>query len=231
MRFRYRKTGDVLVLMDTVFFRIVDTHSVAGYPYRMVAGVQSRWSHAPYDPKQKWVRWVDSIDFVKGKTLPVANQPILTLIDSMAIDSIAPAVPRDLYSWTLKITAVERSGRSWSFDALDHPDAIRPINRGRGIALPPGTTFRIQGFSASGPGPTRFQTLHVWSQGKVIDSLEAFHTPIPYGEGVRRATLGTSSTAATFYDARGRRDRESAGVGQGADILTGAKSLEIRFGN
>lgn len=228
-------TREVLVLMDTVFYRIVDTHSVAGYPYRLVTGVQSRWSHAPYDPKQQWVRWVDSLDFIFGKTFSHANHPLITLTDSMAIDSIAPAFPRQKRNWNLRIDAVERSGKAWTFDMHGLPGSLPAgSRRGAGVRLPPGTTFRFQAYSEEGAEVNadgkRIRVLHIWSKGKVIDSLIAIPTGIYFEKVLRKRTPPLTSSSVNSFDARGRRDRESPKVGQGADNATGAKSLEIRFG-
>lgn len=171
-RFRYRKTGDVLVLMDTVFSAIVDTHSVSGWPYKAVVDVRSRWSHAPYDPKQKWVRWVDSLfDPPWPDRRSFNNSPILTLTDTMAIDSIAPARRAELSGWLVRFEAWSRNGGSRWFQTSGYASPSPPGMSGRGVRLPPGTTFRLQEFTAVGWHPSDRQPLYVWSEGKVIDSV------------------------------------------------------------
>lgn len=229
-RFRYRKTGDVLVLMDTVFHAIVDTHSVSVWPYKAVVDVRSRWSHAPNDPKQKWVRWVDSIDFVLGKTIPTGNHPILTLIDSMAIDSIRPAKAAMGDPWNLRIDAVERSGRTWNFDLHSSPYRRPPANHGWGVVLPPGTTFRFQEWWEEGLSPRRNRVIHIWSKGKVIDSLIANPATHQTMDARRRVPRASRPSGVKTYDARGRRDREPAGVGNGVGIGPEPAEIEIRFG-
>ena len=233
--FRFRKSDDALVLMDTVFYGIVDTHTVSGWPYRAVVNVQSRWSHAPYDPGQKWVKWVDSLDFISGKTLAHANHPLITLIDSMAIDSIVPALPQEKRNWNLHIDAVERSGKAWKFDMHGWPGSLSPGNRGTGMRLPPGTTFRFQAYSEEGAETNaegkRIRVLHIWSKGKVIDSLFARPTVIIVEKVLRKRTPDLTSSAVKSFDALGRRDPGAPSNGAGPNLVPTTKSIEIRFGN
>lgn len=235
LRFRFRKSGDVLVLMDTVFFRIADTHSVAGYPYRLVTGVQSRWSHAPYEAKQKWVRWVDTLDFISGKTFAHANHPLITLTDSMPIDSIVPALPRVKRDWNLHIDAVERSGKAWTFETHGWPGPPSPGNRGAGVRLPPGTTFRFQEYSEEGaeanPEGKRIRVLHIWSKGKVIDSLFARPTGIIVEKVLRKRAPVPTSPVARSFDALGRRDPGAPPTTSGPSLFPTTNGIEIRFGN
>lgn len=231
LRFRFRKSDDVLVLMDTVFFRIADTHSVSGYPYRLVTGVQSRWSHAPYDPKQSWVKWVDTIDLESGKTFPMVNHPLLTLLDSMVIDSIRPAPPRNPWMWTLRIKAVERSGKTWNFDSRSSAPNPEILGAGAGMKLPPGTTFQVQWYDESGGEGDGFRVLHIWSQGKVIDSLYVDPTGIPVGAVQRKRTPDPTSPGAKSFDALGRRDPGAPWITNGPNLVPTTKSFEIRFGN
>jgi len=232
LRFRSRQQGDFLVLMDTVFHRIADTASVAGYRYHLVVDVQARWLHAPYDPKRKWVRWLDSLDFIRGKTRPYANHPFLTLTDSLAVDSIAPVMPDRNRSWHLLIDAVAPSGKRWNFDLHKPHDATASGTRGTGVKLPPGTTFRFQGFMEDGSPVDRFRTLVLWSGGKPLDSLVANPTGILIEKVVRSGGRGAGTKASASFDLSGRRLPASSALSPhpGGQVLQDRGHTSILFG-
>jgi len=216
VRFRYVKSQDWLVFIDTVSYQ-------GGAE---ITNVQARWQYATYDPKQRWVKWADSLVFAYGMGGGWPAKPVITLTDSMTIDSITPATPEQYSHVILNLDAVDGAGNRWYYDY--RYDIQTPTRRsGFGVKFPAGTTLRALNMVIWRP-TAEFRPLRIWSGGKVIDSIWIQSNMI--GDGVdRNRPLAASVLGTRSYDIFGRQLPSISPLGIGEHLFRDSHGTKILF--
>lgn len=230
LRFEYRAGRRWLVWVDTIFYAISDGGAVGNPFLRKITDAYGRLQFAPLDSTRKWVRWIDSLDrtsIVGGQPeIRKDLQPLLTLTDSMVVDSITVGLqtrPNWLNLWVVA---------NGSANAADYYYRVDPsFARASGVSgrrFPPGTTFRLRSTDEIGPRP--FRKVYFWSGRKIFDSL--LLRP-DVGESVRGRRPSTAgATAAGRFDVAGSRipSATDEGIRPGGQVVEDRGHISILFG-
>lgn len=222
-RFVFHGTRDWAVWADTFQYSIGQSSGGSmGMYSRIVAPVLVRWRWSAIDSTLPWVRWVDTIP-LNGAQASV-GLPLLTVVKSVRIDSIAPKTRKLPGGGCLEgasLVAKIGSKHASTFGYSSEDCFSLPRSTGSSGSLPAGTDIRFQGGNVDVAGSSIWQ---LWSGTKALDQFVLFRDPT--AAVAPRGFLRASGTGNQVIDlASGRRIRSDRSLPVGRQLLQEAGKL------